>query len=139
MWPWRCRRSPQMVSSSSVLPAPDGPSTTSTRPGATATSTGPSRKDPAPAVSPQTSSPPSCGEPCAVGRMGAVNVAGPVLLWSVVCTAGPGQQAAGGQRTEDQESGQRDDQQDHRGGGGLGQAGLQEPVVDLDGRGGRVV
>src|SRR5690349_6635693 len=42
-----CGRSPAMVSSSMVLPAPDGPSTTSTRSAGTSRLTGPRVKDPA--------------------------------------------------------------------------------------------
>jgi len=81
-----------MVSSSIVLPAPDGPSTTSTRPARTSRLTGPSVKDPAWALRPLTLRPRS-----AVG------------------TVNPGEQLAGGQGPQDQERGQRDDQQHDRG------------------------
>src|SRR6266516_5599551 len=83
-------RSPAMVSSSIVFPAPDGPSTTSTRSGGIPRLTGPRVKDPARALSPLTVSPRS-----AVG------------------TVNPGEQPAGGQGPQDQERGQRDDQQHH--------------------------
>ena len=46
---------------------------------------------------------------------------------------------AGGEGAEDQEGGQRDEQEQNGGRGGLGQAGLQEQIVDLDGGGHRVV
>src|SRR6266496_4524975 len=52
-----CGRSPAMVSSSIVFPAPDGPSTTSTRSGGIPRLTGPRVKDPARALSPLTDSP----------------------------------------------------------------------------------
>ncbi len=92
IFPERWGRSPAMVSRSMVLPAPDGPSSASTRPAATPRSIGPRLKDPARPASPLTSSP-----------------------WSAVGTVNPGQQSASGQRAEDQERGQRDDQQ-HDGG-----------------------
>src|SRR6266516_1240434 len=86
-----CGRSPAMVSSSIVFPAPDGPSTTSTRLGGMARLTGLRVNDPAWALSPLTASPAS-----AVG------------------TVDPGEQPPGGQGPQDQEGGQGDDQQHHR-------------------------
>jgi hypothetical protein len=92
MYPACWGRSPAMVSSRIVFPAPDGPSTTRTRSVGMFRLTGPRVKDPAWPVSSLTLSPRS-----AVGTVNA------------------GEQPPGGQGAQDQEGGQRDDQQ-HDGG-----------------------